>query len=48
MNIYKHLRYEALQKGQIVFKYGDRGSLFYIIISGKIDVYTPTPVDLED
>lgn len=32
---------------ETLFKYGDSGDLFYIIIEGEVSIKTPTPVVLE-
>ena len=31
-----------------MFHYGDRGSLFYIIIEGEVEIRTPSPVELDN
>lgn len=42
LNICRHLRYEVKPKGSVVFNYGDKGNLFYIVIAGQVDVLTLT------
>ena len=41
MNLYRYMQYDIAYKGDIVFNYGDKGNLFYIILSGQIEVWTP-------
>jgi len=47
-NLFTHLKVLEYQKGDTVFKFGDRGQLFYIIIDGEIEIRTPAPVELEN
>ena len=48
MNIFRNLQYEEKQINDVIFKYGDRGAKFYIIITGQVEVFTPMTVDLEN
>ena len=32
--------------GEVLFSYGDRGENFYIILSGEVELKTPSPVEL--
>lgn len=47
-NLYTHLRLQESRAGSTVFKFGDRGQLFYIIIDGEVEIRTPSPVELEN
>ena len=44
--MYRALHYVEYQAGESIFKYGDEGDLFYIIISGEVEVKTPAPESL--
>ena len=35
------IQYEEYQEGDIVFRYGDDGDKFYLIMKGEITVFTP-------
>lgn len=37
-----HMFYEFVPKDEFVFRYGDQGTKFYIIIQGRVSVQTPT------
>ncbi|KAL4488424.1 hypothetical protein ABPG72_019274 [Tetrahymena utriculariae] len=39
----KHMKYEAMEKGQKVFEIDERGTKFYLILSGKVGVYIKDP-----
>lgn len=45
--LYRNLQYSEHQKGDSVFKYGELGKLFYIILEGEVLVKTPGPHILE-
>ena len=45
--MYRNMHFLELQKGQEVFKYGDVGELFYIVMDGEISIKTPFPEELE-
>lgn len=34
--------------GETVFSFGDRGTEFYIIIKGEVEIRVPAPVELEN
>jgi len=40
-SIYEVLNHEHFHKHQPVFHFGDRGTKFYVIIKGRVDVYVP-------
>ena len=46
MALYQQLGFMALAEGEAVFHYGDKGDRFYIILEGKVDVRTISPVEL--
>ena len=37
----QELQYEYFMKGECVFKYGDHGTKFYIILKGKVEIMVP-------
>ena len=39
--LFLSMRYEKLSKDEYVFKYGDLGDIFYIIMTGKVSVAIP-------
>lgn len=39
------LKYEFLEKNKIIFRYGDQGDKFYIILSGKVQVLAPKLIE---
>ena len=45
--LYQKLGYTAHRAGEAVFHYGDKGDLFYIILEGKVEVRTVSPVELD-
>lgn len=47
LNICRHLRHEVKPQGSVVFNYGDKGNLFYIVIAGQVDVLTLTSQELD-
>lgn len=34
----------SFKKDEVLFKFGDDGDYFYIILSGQIDLYLPNPL----
>jgi CRP-like cAMP-binding protein len=42
-----NMRYEYFNKNTVMFKYGDKGDKFYIILKGKIGFLTPQKVKLK-
>ena len=46
--LYRNLRMQECEPGEPVFRYGDRGGFFYIIIDGEVEVRTPSPVELDE
>ena len=38
-----HFKIENYQKGDRIFKHGDDGDYFYIVMSGQVDLYLPNP-----
>src|SRR5574343_354274 len=38
----QHLQYEFIPSGEYVFRYGDIGTKFYIVLSGSVVIYIPT------
>ena len=48
LTLYRNLKLEECVEGEPVFRYGDRGGLFYIIIDGEVEVRTPSPVELDE
>jgi len=47
-SLFTHLRLAEYKAGETVFRFGDRGQLFYIIIDGEVDIRTPAPIELQD
>ena len=41
---YKAMQVESFSKGNVVFNYGDKGELFYIIFTGSVGVLIPFDV----
>ena len=41
--ICSYLKHKSSSKNSILFKYGDRGENYYIIISGKVEILLPKP-----
>ena len=41
---YKSMKLKTYKPGDTIFNFGDYGSLFYLIISGKVSVHVPTLV----
>ena len=39
---------QECEAGEAVFRYGDRGVQFYIIVDGEVEVRTPSPVELDE
>jgi len=39
--ICQRMRFQFYQKGDVIFRYGDPGLLFYIILKGKVSVLMP-------
>ena len=39
----QELQYEYLHKGEAVFKYGEYGNKFYVILKGEVAVKIPDP-----
>ena len=39
IELLKHLKYQKLEKNQIVFRQGAIGNCYYIILSGSVDVF---------
>ena len=46
LTIFKNLAFLEVEKGDNVFNYGEEGSLFYIIIEGKVTIHIPAPEEL--
>ena len=46
-NLFRNLLYLELEEKETVFKYGEVGELFYIIIDGEVSVKTPYLDSLE-
>ena len=44
----RNLKYQEMQEKSYVFKYGDIGDSFYIVISGNCQIIVPVPVVVED
>ena len=44
-NILNQLKYEYIEMNKILFRFGDLGEKFYIILKGKIDVLVPNLVE---
>ena len=42
LEIAASLQYQFTPKDKMVFDYHDKGDIFYIIISGKVDIVIPT------
>ena len=42
----KRFRYHQLKDQEIVFNFNDSGELFYIILSGEVEVRIPEPMQL--
>lgn len=40
------MTYEKSNAGEKLFQFGDRGENFYIILSGEVELKTPSPVEL--
>ena len=39
--VFKSMKYTQYPKNHIVFRYGDKGDLYYIILKGKVSVKIP-------
>jgi CRP-like cAMP-binding protein len=37
----QELQYEFFTKGETIFKYGEHGNKFYIVLNGKVDIMVP-------
>ena len=46
--LYRNLKFHEYKPQEPVFDYGDKGTLFYIIMDGEVAVKTPAPEELED
>ena len=46
--LYQNLRFLEIEEDDTVFKYGDEGNLFYIIMEGEVIVKTPSPDELDE
>ena len=46
-NLFRNLLYLELKEKETVFKYGEVGELFYVIIDGEVSVKTPYLDSLE-
>ena len=44
----RNLRIVEVQANEFVFRYGQLGCIFYIILAGKVSIFTPSPIELED
>ena len=42
----KELKYRCYQEGEAICEYGEEGREFYVIIDGKVQIYTPKAVEL--
>lgn len=42
MNLCSEMRYQHYQSNSVMFKYGDTGEMFYIILSGSISIIIPS------
>ena len=38
---------EYFNKNTVMFKYGDKGDKFYIILSGIVGIYKPSPKNMD-
>lgn len=47
-NLFMHLFVQEFNAGETVFKFGDRGHHFYIVLDGEVEIRTPSPVELEE
>jgi hypothetical protein len=45
--IFQNLRLRTCEPKETVFLFGDRGSTFYIIIDGQVEVKTPAIVEFD-
>lgn len=45
--LFQSLKYEGTPKDSVVFKYGDSGSTFYILLAGEVEIRVPTTVELQ-
>jgi hypothetical protein len=45
--LFQNLRLRECQPKETVFLYGERGSSFYIIIQGQVEVKTPAIVEFD-
>lgn len=43
INICQELKYEYVKLGEAVFKYGEYGTKFYIILKGEVEIKIPDP-----
>jgi len=39
--VFKSMKYSIFPKNHVVFWYGDKGDLYYIILKGKVSVKIP-------
>ncbi len=46
-SLFRNMKLEEHPEGHVVFNFGDRGQLFYIVITGQVSIMTPSPVELE-
>jgi CRP-like cAMP-binding protein len=37
----KELKYRKYQKGEAICRYGEEGDEFYVILKGRVTIYTP-------
>lgn len=42
----KELKYRRYAPGETICKYGEEGNEFYVIIKGKVTVYTPKTIEV--
>jgi CRP-like cAMP-binding protein len=47
-DLFQALKYEDCPKGETVFKYGEAGVLFYVILSGEVEIKVPQPYDITE
>lgn len=42
-----NFKLEKWSKGETIIKFGEVGKIFYILLSGKIDIYKPIELEVE-
>ena len=43
LKVINSMYYQFFPQKSVIFRYGDEGDVFYIIISGKVQVWLPNP-----